>query len=623
MQKHNKIYLSLLLFVALIMPLKAQLIQNQEQLANIDTRLKTQKSIAKNRYKQIFGVLESKLQKDEEQATRFLLAYLPLSDMADYDGTFFLDNARLSLKAKKDMPWGASIPEDIFLHFVLPVRVNNENLDSFRIVMYKEIYNRVKNLDLRSAALEVNHWCHEKVTYKGSDSRTSAPLSTVRTSFGRCGEESTLFVAALRTAGIPARQVYTPRWAHTDDNHAWVEIWVDGKWYFLGACEPSPELNMGWFAIPSTRTMLVNTRAYGWYNGSEPVITKADRFSELNLISNYTPSKTIYVKVLDGDNKPVANSKVEFQLYNYSEFFNLAKQFTDKNGIASFKTGLGDLMIWANQGDKFGFKKITVNETDTVKVLISDKFPKEETIDFDFVPPIEGKPVAANPSNIKENERRLLQEDSIRGVYMKTFLDSAKAKFIISKLGLKQENVMDLLIKSCGNRYEITKFLTDTKEELRPYAIKLLSAINEKDLHDTKAEILSDHLNNAMKYIGDYKNNEKLWVDYVLCGRIADEMMVAWRFIGDGIREGWKYSKEESAKRIAESGDKAPKKELLKFDYIYNLVLENIKIDSFYKRSFTRSAYASRRFQFKSGRSALSRYILCGACSLFRLSRKA
>ena len=32
-----------------------------------------------------------------------------------------------------------------------------------------------------------------------------------------------------------SRQVYTPRWAHTDDNHAWVEAWVNGKWYFLGA----------------------------------------------------------------------------------------------------------------------------------------------------------------------------------------------------------------------------------------------------------------------------------------------------------------------------------------------------------------------------------------------------
>lgn len=71
----------------------------------------------------------------------------------------------------------------------------------------------------------------------------------VKTAYGRCGEESTFTVAALRSVGIPARQVYTPRWAHTDDNHAWVER-ADGEWYFFGACEPEPVLNLGWFNAP-------------------------------------------------------------------------------------------------------------------------------------------------------------------------------------------------------------------------------------------------------------------------------------------------------------------------------------------------------------------------------------
>ena len=82
---------------------------------------------------------------------------------------------------------------------------------------------------MKDAILEVNHWCHERVTYEPSDARTSSPLQSIRTGRGRCGEESTFTVAALRSIGIPARQVYTPRWAHTDDNHAWVEAWADGN----------------------------------------------------------------------------------------------------------------------------------------------------------------------------------------------------------------------------------------------------------------------------------------------------------------------------------------------------------------------------------------------------------
>ena len=156
----------------------------------------------------------------EREALTFLYAYMPLGDITDYCGQFYLDNIRSSFKAKKEMSWGDSIPEEIFRHFVLPVRVNNETLDSSRIVFYRELRDRVKGLSLYNAVLEVNHWCHEKVIYTPSDSRTSSPLASVKTAFGRCGEESTFTVAALRSVGIPARQVYTPRWAHTDDNHA-------------------------------------------------------------------------------------------------------------------------------------------------------------------------------------------------------------------------------------------------------------------------------------------------------------------------------------------------------------------------------------------------------------------
>ena len=132
------------------------------------------------------------------------------------------------------------MPPREWRHFVLPVRVNNENLDSFRIKLYDTLRERVAGLSMTEAALEINHWCHEHVTYRPSDARTSSPLASLRTATGRCGEESTLTVAALRTVGIPARQVYTPRWAHTDDNHAWVECWTDGRWHFLGACVVQP-----------------------------------------------------------------------------------------------------------------------------------------------------------------------------------------------------------------------------------------------------------------------------------------------------------------------------------------------------------------------------------------------
>ena len=242
---------------------------------------------------ELFAILDdASLSTYEQEALEFLYAYMPLADITDYPGEFHLMNIRASQRAAEEMPWGKTIPEDLFRHFVLPVRVNNEQLDSARVVFYKELKDRVKSLSLYDAILEVNHWCHEKAVYMPSDARTSSPLATVSTAYGRCGEESTLLVAALRSVGIPARQVYTPRWAHTDDNHAWVEAWADGKWHFLGACEPEPVLDLGWFNAPASRGMLMHTKVFGRYEGKEEVMSVNPTYTEINVIDNYAVSYT-------------------------------------------------------------------------------------------------------------------------------------------------------------------------------------------------------------------------------------------------------------------------------------------------------------------------------------------
>ena len=170
------------------------------------------------------------------------------------------------------------------------LEVYRETLDTARIVFYQALKDRVAGLSMEAAVLEVNHWCHEKVIYRSTDDRTSSPLNCVKSTFGRCGEESTLLVTALRSVGIPARQCYTPRWAHCDDNHAWVEAWVDGEWKYLGACEPEAELNKGWFTGPSKRAMLVNTTVFGDYQGPEAVLEKTPWYTKINVLSNYTKS---------------------------------------------------------------------------------------------------------------------------------------------------------------------------------------------------------------------------------------------------------------------------------------------------------------------------------------------
>jgi transglutaminase-like putative cysteine protease len=508
----------------------SQLIENRTNLYHMNQMLEKQKQIASGRSKQLFNVFNQKITPDERQSLEFLFAYMPLSDLADYDGSFFLSQARTALKARAEMPWGKQIPEEEFLHFVLPPRVNNENLDEFRPTYYNELKQRVKGLSMRLAALEVNHWCHEKVAYRGSDERTSSPLASIRTSFGRCGEESTFTVAAMRTVGIPARQVYTPRWAHTDDNHAWVEVWIDGKWYFLGACEPESDLNMGWFSEPARRAMLVHTRAYGWYNGSEPVIQQEERFSELNLIGNYAPVKNFVVKVTTKDGKPEEGAKVEFQLYNYSEFYPIASSLTDKNGYTSITAGLGDLMIWAAKDNAYAYKKITIETTDTLYLQITSSHTQGLTENFDLVPPLERTPKIKDDIGDARNAIRLRNEDSIRNAYMATFKDSAWAANLATNLNINVDSTVSAILLSYGNWEEISKFLISVPSNQRPSALSMLSVISEKDLRDTHADILHDHFDNAFPYQNlTPKTDQAFFAEFIMSGRISNEMMIAWR----------------------------------------------------------------------------------------------
>ena len=99
----------------------------------------------------------------EKEALEFLYAYMPLGDSVDYSEDYYRECVHYAFRAKEELPWGASIPEREFKHFVVPVRVNNENLDAFRSTYYEELKDRVKDLSLYDAVLEVNHWCHEHV----------------------------------------------------------------------------------------------------------------------------------------------------------------------------------------------------------------------------------------------------------------------------------------------------------------------------------------------------------------------------------------------------------------------------------------------------------------------------
>lgn len=512
----KKTIILILAFLCAALPLSAQKLTRNEQ-AHKDWA--EREKIARMPG---FSKLKGSMTSDELEAMTFLYAYMPLPDIADNSADFFLENVRSSLRTAEEMSWGKIIPEREFRHFVLPVRVNNENLDNSRIIFFDELKDRVKGLTMEEAILEVNHWCHEKVTYQPSDSRTSSPLITVRNALGRCGEESTFTVAALRSVGIPARQIYTPRWAHTDDNHAWVEAWANGKWYYIGACEPEAILNLAWFNEPASRGMLMRTRVFGKYDGPEEVLQTNPLFTDINITENYAPTGVVNVKVTDKDGKPVENAYVEFCLYNYAEFYTIASRKTDAAGKASLLTGLGDIFLRASKDGRFGFTKGNASQGETVIILDKDN-TFTGTFEFDIIPPAASatlpKPTAAQAAAC---DLRKMKEDSIRKAYEATFATADDAKALAAKINVEAKTIAPLLINSRGNHGVIENFLRSLTADNREKGIMLLQNVSEKDLHDITPEVLADNMSTP-------DNKSDLYGRYILSPRVEIEMLTPFR----------------------------------------------------------------------------------------------
>ncbi len=521
----KQILFILLLCVSFSCTQKDHFLKDTDYRNEIQSKFESRKQLFQNRKTELLNVFDMPISLKEKEALMFLYAYMPLNDLADYSGEYFLQQVKYAFKAQNEFPWGKTISEDNFRHFVLPYRVNNENLDSARVVFFNELKVRLKGLSMKEAALEINHWCHEKVTYIGSDIRTSAPLSTVKNAKGRCGEESTFTVAAYRAAGIPARQCYTPRWAHCDDNHAWVEICIDGKWQYVGACEPEAELNLGWFSQSAKKAMLVHTKVFGKYKGNERVTYQTDNFSELNLLEKYTKTQEISIRVVDENGKSIENAEVHYSVLNYAEFYPLVTKKTNKEGVSKFTTGIGSLFIWVNKDGLYAFKDIDITKIKHLEIkLTKNSKLTDQEFKFDLNPSKQGGLSRSTPHNA-ENDAKLKKEDQIRKAYENTFISEEKIKAFASKHQIDQKLSLEFLKKSRGNYSEIMSFIEQVPSNKKNLIFPLLSAVSEKDLHDTPASVLLDHI----LYSHETSEINKTYKKYILNPRIKNEILSPFR----------------------------------------------------------------------------------------------
>lgn len=433
-------------------------------------------------------------------ALKYMYRNMPLSDIGNYDFEVFLDYAEQGVYLYEHSPFMKDMPEGIFLNYVLGHRINTEEITPCRKLFYGELKERIEGLSMKEAALEINYWCAEKATYQTTDGRTAAPLTVYRCGSGRCGEESTFTISAMRSAGIPARQVYVPLWSHCDDNHAWVEVWCDGSWYFLGACEPEPILNKGWFTNASSRAMLVHSRCFdSIVPENENFVESAGAVQVLNQLERYAATKRFTVRVQYADGTRAAGAQIALEVLNYAGFAPIARLVGDEQGEASMTTGFGSLHVSVQKDGLYGEALVDVRETELVTITLGELAVRNEWEDFDVVAPVDTPVNMDQPTEEQkeERDRRLAQAAKIRTAKVEAFVPEWKAEFV----GKAGEN--------------------------RELCEKLMEVLSKKDRIDVRPEVLKRHVESSLPMKNNYP--EDIFVRYVLNPRVHYEVLTDYR----------------------------------------------------------------------------------------------
>ncbi len=229
-----------------------------------------------------------------EDALVWLDANSPACDLVPAYEQLLLENATLAVRARDSLPWGAYVPDSIFLRYVLPIRVSQEPLTAWRMMLYDELMPLAASAGgLERAAEFVLAWCDSVADFRQTQRRDQSPLVTIASGSGRCEELTILQMDALRAVGIPCRQTYTPWWTVCDNNHAWTEVWTLSGWVSTESGVSVDSLDQPtWFDSNASRAGLVVSVAQGTVPGA--LLTRGSG-SLLNVTSDYAPTGILRV----------------------------------------------------------------------------------------------------------------------------------------------------------------------------------------------------------------------------------------------------------------------------------------------------------------------------------------
>ncbi|MDC1106716.1 transglutaminase-like domain-containing protein [Prolixibacteraceae bacterium] len=170
------------------------------------------------------------------EAMAYMVAYMPQMDLDKIKADYLLKNVDLAYQARDKYSWGKEVPDSIFFNDVVPYASINEHRDDWR----KDFMDRFSKfitpeMTMKEAIYAVNRSAKAELGVEYNTNRwkpDQSPYESMQQGRATCTGLSVLLIDAFRSVGIPARFAGTYNWFDDRGNHSWVEVWIDGQWYF-------------------------------------------------------------------------------------------------------------------------------------------------------------------------------------------------------------------------------------------------------------------------------------------------------------------------------------------------------------------------------------------------------
>lgn len=400
-----------------------------------DARVEASLDRAPRRKAQWIRLLES-CPPERRAGLAYLLRDLPKRDLESMPPGALAENLAMAYQARGEVPWGPSLPEDVFLDAVLPHISVTEPRDPMRREFHDRYLPLVRNCKRSGeAALELNKALFRdyKVVYNTRRLRTDqCSKESIRQGMATCTGLSIMLVEACRSVAVPARLAGIASWPGRGGNHTWVEVW-DGGWHFVGAAEPDDKgLDHAWFVGDAAKAIkgsgknaihAVTYRSTGsdfpmvWASSAHvPAEDVTDRYTRGTVAAAPASPGRLMVEVRRRGQRVEAEVMTLDPTTGSSRA--LGKSLGPSADINRHLTceapGLGSLLVVVRQGGGAAVRPVTVQGDTVVRVDLDGPAPKETRAELSR---IFADRFSADESK-KANARKLLAElpwdDSMR-----------------------------------------------------------------------------------------------------------------------------------------------------------------------------------------------------------------